>query len=172
MRYELRLLLPLVAAILGLTMSLANAQTRTVEATRLIPASPDEVLKAFLDDGDLKAWWKVSRSLVEPKEGGVWSITWDDWGKEKTQHAWFGEIDVLTPGRLLISRLVMMEPGMPLFGPMQLEITVEPAGRGTSLTVTHRGYHHGDHWDEIYELVVNGWDHVLGDLETWTRESY
>lgn len=61
---------------------------------------------------------------------------------------------------------------MPLFGPMQLEITVEPAEGGTTLTVAHRGYGYGGAWDRIYELVVNGWDHVLGDMETWVEEEY
>ena len=146
--------------------------TRTVEIRKIIPASPQDVLRAFTDDSDLKAWWKVSRSLVEPGKGGIWSITWDDWGEQKTQHAWIGEIDELTPNRLLIKRLVMIEPDMPLLGPMQLEINVEPVEGGTSVMVSHRGYRYGDHWDKIYELVVDGWDHVLGDLETWASEAY
>ena len=153
-------------------MTLANAETRTVETTKIISASPEKVLNAFLDDGELKAWWKISRSLVEQKEGGIWSITWDDWGDDKTQHAWIGEIDLLTKDRVRISRLVMIEPGMPLFGPLQLEIRVEPADGGTAVTVSHSGYQYGEHWDRIYELVVNGWDHVLGDMESWARAEY
>ncbi len=151
----------------GITMSHANTETRTVETTRVISATPAEVLDAFLDETDLQAWWKVSRSLVERKQGGVWSITWDDWGEDKTQHAWIGVIEELTPDRLLVGHLVMIEPDMPLFGPMQLEIRVQPADGGTSLTVSHRGYRYGEHWDRIYQLVVNGWDHVLGDMQTW-----
>ncbi len=153
-------------------MTQANTETRTVETTRIISASPDEVLEAFLDEGDLEAWWKVSRSLVERKQGGIWSITWDDWGEEKTHHAWIGVIEELTTNRLLVGHLVMIEPDMPLFGPMQLEISVKPTGRGTSLTVSHRGYRDGEHWDKIYQLVVNGWDHVLGDMEAWAQQAY
>ena len=156
----------------GINMSLANTESRTVETTRIISASPGEVLDAFLDNSDLKAWWKVSRSLIERKEGGIWSITWDDWGEEKTQHAWIGEIDELTSNRLVVSRLVMIEPDMPLLGPLQLEISVESVEGGTSLTVSHHGYRYGDHWDKIYDLVVNGWDHVLGDLEVWAKGEY
>jgi uncharacterized protein YndB with AHSA1/START domain len=162
----------LLACLLGITSTLAGTDTRTVETTRIISGSPEEVLNAFLDDGDLKAWWKVSRSLVEQKEGGIWSITWDDWGEEKTQHAWIGVVEELTPKRLLVGHLVMIEPGMPLFGPMQLEISVQPADDGTSLTVSHRGYQYGDHWDRIYELVINGWEHVLGDMQAWAQEGY
>jgi uncharacterized protein YndB with AHSA1/START domain len=158
--------------LLGLSPAFAGTETRTVEATTNISASPGEVLEAFLDDGDLKAWWKVSRTLVEQKEGGVWSITWDDWGDEKTHHAWIGVIENLTADRLVIGHLVMIEPDMPLLGPMQLEIRVKPARGGTTLTLSHRGYQYGDHWDKIYDMVVNGWDHVLGDMEAWVQEEY
>lgn len=158
--------------LLGYRATLANSGTRSVETTTTISASPEELLNAFLDDDDLKAWWKVSRSLVERKQGGVWSITWDDWGPEKTQHAWIGVIEELTPDRLVVGHLVMIEPDMPLLGPMQLEITVKPAGSGSALTVSHRGYRYGEHWDAMYDAVVQGWDHVLGDLEAWAREEY
>lgn len=156
----------------GINMTFANSQTRMVETTRVISASPRQVMDAFLNDDDLKAWWKVSRSLVERKKGGIWSITWDDWSEDKTQHAWIGEIDELSPDRLLISRLLMIEPDMPLFGPMQLEIKVKAVDGGTELTVSHRGYRYGDNWDKIYQLVVNGWDHVLGDMEIWFQKDY
>ncbi len=158
--------------LLGLSPALADTETRTVEATMSISTSPENVLEAFLDEGDLKAWWKVSRTLVEQREGGIWSITWDNWGEEKTHHAWTGVIEELTADRLVIGKLVMMEPDMPLLGPMQLEINVKPAEGGTSVTVSHRGYQYGDHWDKIYDMVVNGWDHVLDDLETWVLKAY
>ncbi len=158
--------------LLGCTAAVADSGTRSVEATNTIPASPDQVLQAFLVDDDLKAWWKVSRTLVEQKQGGIWSVTWDDWGQDKTQHAWIGVIEELTPDRLVVGHLVMIEPDMPLLGPMQLEITVKPAGSGSALTVSHRGYGYGEHWDSIYDAVVQGWAHVLGDMEAWAREEY
>lgn len=158
--------------LLGFTEALADTETRSVDTQVVISASSDKVLEAFLNDDDLKAWWKVSRSLVEPKTGGIWSITWDDWGPEKTQHAWIGVIEEITPNRLVVGHLVMIEPDMPLLGPMQLEITVSPAEGGTSLSLSHRGYRYGEHWDSIYDAVVQGWDHVLGDMQEWVQEEY
>jgi uncharacterized protein YndB with AHSA1/START domain len=157
---------------LGISVALANTDTRSVDTELVISASPEKVMQAFLGDDDLKAWWKVSRSLVEPKHGGVWSITWDDWGPEKTQHAWIGVIEEITPNRLVVGHLVMIEPDMPLLGPMRLEITVNPARGGTLLRLSHRGYGYGRHWDSMYEMVVQGWDHVLGDMEAWFKEEY
>jgi uncharacterized protein YndB with AHSA1/START domain len=161
--------------VLGLCLPMAHAavNTRSVETTRTIAATPRAVLDAFLDDADLKAWWKVSRSLVEPQRGGPWSITWDNWGEDKTQHAWIGTIEEISPDRLLIGSLVMIEPDLPLFGPMQLEIRVEPTTNGhTLLTVVHSGYRYGEHWDAIYTAVVAGWDHVLGDMQAWFMDEY
>ena len=158
--------------LLGFSATLADTVTRSVDTEVVISASPEKVLQAFLNDDDLKAWWKVSRSLVEPEAGGVWSISWDNWGQEKTQHAWSGVIEEITPNRLVIGRLVMNEPGMPLLGPMQLEITLQPAEGGTLLSLSHRGDHYGDHWNTMYDLVVQGWDHVLGDMQAWFQEDY
>lgn len=172
MNGKLKSLLVVLVSFPGIASVFADTGTRSVVTTRIIPARAETVLNAFLDDEDLKAWWKVSRSLVEPKIGGVWSITWDDWGEEKTHHAWNGVIENLTDERIVVGHLVMNEPDMLLFGPMQLEVSVEPADGGTALTVSHRGYQYGGSWDRIYELVVSGWDHVLGDLQVWAGEDY
>lgn len=172
MNRKSRTLIISLLILLGFSPALADSETRTVEAKMNISTSPEQVLKAFLDEGDLKVWWKVSRTLVEQKEGGVWAISWDNWGEERTQHAWTGTIQELTADRLVIGNLVMMEPDMPLLGPLRLEIIVKPAAGGTSVTVSHRGYQYGDHWDKIYDMVVDGWDHVLGDMEAWVREEY
>lgn len=157
---------------LGVSVALADTDTRSVDTEIVISASPEQVLQAFLSDDDLKAWWKVSRSLVEQKAGGIWSITWDDWAPEKTQHAWIGVIEEIAPDRLVIGHLVMIEPESPLLGPMQLEITVKPVEGGTLLRLSHRGYRFGEHWDAMYDAVVQGWDHVLGDMQAWFQEEY
>ncbi len=156
--------------ILAISGASAEPGDRSVITIRHMPASPDQVIQAFVDGDDLAAWWQASRSLVEPETGGVWSIAWDDWGEAQTHHAWSGVISDIGPGRLVIDAMVMMEPDMPLLGPMRLQILAEPAEHGSSVTVTHSGYGYGEHWDEMYRLVVNGWDHVLGDMQTWFRE--
>lgn len=144
-----------------------HADTRTVETNVIIAASPERVLRAFVDRGDLQGWWQVSRSLVQEHPRGVWSVVWDDYGDAKTQHSWVGLVEEISPRRLRIGHLVMIEPGRPLFGPLELEIVVEPAEGGTSLTVYHRGYRSGKHWDWMHDVVVQGWDRVLGDLQQW-----
>ena len=162
-----------ILALSSAIIALAQAGDRSVITTRHMPATSEQVMQAFLNRDDLEAWWKTTRSLVEPKAGGIWAIAWDDWGEAKTHHSWTGVISALSAERLIIEPMLMTEPDMPLLGPMSLEVFVEPAeGGGTNITVTHSGYGYGDHWDEMYELVVNGWDHVLGDMATWFAEAY
>lgn len=141
--------------------------SRTVETTVTIAASPGRAIQAFLRDEDLRAWWKVSRSLVVPEPGGVWSIAWDRWGEEQTFHSWTGVIRRLHEHYLFIDPLVQNEPDRPLFGPMALEIRAEPSADGTALTVLHHGYQRGEHWDWIHNAVVRGWESVLADLQGW-----
>jgi uncharacterized protein YndB with AHSA1/START domain len=147
-----------------------RADTRTVETTFFIPASPERVLRSFVDEEDLQGWWKVSRTLVEEHSGGVWSVVWDDYGVDQTQHTWVGVVEELSPRRLRVSHLVMIEPGRPLYGPLQLEVTVTPAPGGSSLTVLHHGYQNGHEWDWIHDTVVRGWRHVLTDMQNWFQD--
>ena len=160
-------------ALSSATTALAQAGDRSVITTRHMPAASEQVLQAFLNSDDMQAWWKTTRSLVEPQAGGIWAIAWDDWGEARTHHSWTGVIRELTADRLVVSPMLMTEPDMPLLGPMSLEVYVEPAeGGGTNVTVTHSGYGYGDHWDEMYDLVVNGWDHVLDDMATWFEKGH
>lgn len=142
-------------------------EPRTVEASVLLDASPEEAVDSFLDPGSLAGWWQVSRSHVDPRIGGVWAITWDDWGTEKTHHAWTGIIRELSATRLVIDPLVMDEPNRPLFAPLTLDVSAEAEGSGSRLTVRHGGYRSGSDWDFIHDAVVVGWEHVLGDLKAW-----
>ena len=144
-----------------------SADSRTVTTTVPVSSSPERVLRAFVDPDDLRGWWKVSRSLAEDRPGGVWSVAWDDFGEERTHHAWVGVVEERAPRRLLVAPLVMIEPQRPLFGPMRLEVVATPAAVGTSLTVSHHGYRRGEHWDWIHDAVVVGWRHVLADLREW-----
>jgi uncharacterized protein YndB with AHSA1/START domain len=148
-----------------------TAQTRTVETTVRVEASPEQVVRAFIDPGDLRGWWKVTRSFVEATPGGVWSVSWDDYGEEGTQHSWVGVVDEIGPRRLSISHLVMLEPDRPIFAPLGLEIVAAPDGRGTRLTVYHKGYQAGEQWDWMHDTVVAGWQHVLGSMQEWFEQT-
>ncbi len=147
----------------------SSSETRTVETTVRLNIAAGRAIETFLRDDDLRDWWKVSRSLVEPRPGGVWSIAWDGYGEQQTNHSWAGVIRDLGEDRLFIAPLVQNEPGRPLFGPLQLEIVTAPTDDGCELTVLHHGYRHGDDWDWLHDAVVRGWKEVLGAMKEWAR---
>ena len=160
-----RILTVVIALMPGIAW--AADETRSVVTTRTMPAGPEAVIEAFIEGDQLADWWQVTRSLVTAEKDGVWSIAWDDWPPDGTHHSWSGSIIEISSDRLVIGRMVMNEPDMPLLGPMQLEISAVASDGGSSVTVTHSGYGYGGHWDTMYELVVQGWDHVLGDMQNW-----
>jgi uncharacterized protein YndB with AHSA1/START domain len=162
----------IVFVLLYSTISMAGADTRTVKSSVEIPMTPERALQAFIRSDDLHKWWRVSRSMVDPQPGGLWSVVWDDYGDNETNHAWIGVVEDVSSTRLLIKNLVMIEPGRPLFGPLQLEIVTTPVPDGHSqLTVYHRGYQYGDDWDWMHDTVTTGWKHVLSDLRGWAENS-
>lgn len=142
---------------------------RSVTTQVNVPATPASVMRAFLDQDALAGWWKVTRSFVDERDGGNWVICWDEYGEDKTDHVWTGVIDSITAQRLVISNMAMVEAGRPIFAPLQLEIRCEPTAMGCQVTVIHRGYGEGEHWDWAHEAVVAGWQHVLQDLQDWFR---
>lgn len=146
------------------------AQTRTVETTVFIQASPERVIQSFIDPDDLEGWWEVTRSHVEATSGGTWSVAWDDYGEEQTHHVWTGVVREAQPRRLSVGNLVMVEPDRPIFAPLYLDISASPEAGGTRLTVTHRGYQSGEQWDWMHDTVVAGWKHVLGEMQAWFEE--
>ena len=144
--------------------------TRTVETTVALEAGPERAIRAFLDAEDLAGWWGVTRSLVDARPGGAWSVAWDAYGDAATDHSWFGVLRELGEHRLVIGPLIQNEPERPLFGPLEIEIVAEAAGEGSRLTVLHHGYQHGEHWDWLHAAVVSGWRHVLAELQRWLAE--
>ena len=148
-------------------VDLPTTEPRTVTTRIHVPTPPERAVAAFLDAENLAGWWRVSRSFVDPRVDGVWSVAWDDHGEARTNHVWAGSILVVEARRLVVGRLVMVEPNRPLFAPLRLEVVAEPEGDGAGLTVHHHGYGRGEHWDWAHDVVVAGWAHVLDDLRDW-----
>ena len=168
MKLEKRVALVSVLATMAACRATGTPVNGREVVTRVaIAAAPERVLAAFLDHDDLVGWWKVSRSLVDEEVGGTWAVTWDQYAEEKTSHVWTGVIRELGPRRLLVGDVLMVEPGRPLFAPLELEIIAEPAPIGCELRVIHRGYRSGADWDWMHATVVAGWRHVLRDLQVW-----
>lgn len=94
---------------------------------RRIAASPETLFSFFTDPEKVTRWLAVE-ATVDPRPGGVYhQVHLDD---EGTRHEMPCEFVEVSPP----SRLVFTWPK----GPSTVEVTFEPDGDGTRLTLTHR----------------------------------
>jgi len=74
---------------------------RKVEATINIGSSSATVFNAFIEPLQLKKWWGVDRCLIETKQGGIYSLTWNI-NNQGFQYISTGVITVYQPAEELL----------------------------------------------------------------------
>ena len=50
---------------------------RKVEATININCSPEKIIEAFTESNKLHDWWQVEQTLIEKRNGGVYTLAWN-----------------------------------------------------------------------------------------------
>lgn len=145
--------------------------TRKVSRSVQIAASPERVLKAFLDPEEIKKWWGATRALVEPRKGGVWAAAWGEAGQGYL-YVVTGVLKSLQPGkRLRLDPLVYFSYKSEVLGPMRLSISVKEKAGKTRVSVRQDGYGTGPDWDWYYQSVFSGWKDTLGSLKQYLEEA-
>ena len=106
---------------------------RKVEATVNIERPCTTVFNAFIEPPQLKKWWGVERSLIETKQGGIYSLTWNI-SSQGFQYISTGVITVYQPAEeLLIDHFVYFNPEKSILGPTYLCIKLEEIDSFTQL---------------------------------------
>lgn len=145
---------------------------KEVEVNIEITTTPEMVISSFTEARMLTEWWKVERSLVEKKNGGIYSLAWG------ISEAGFGYITTGTiknyvPDRLLkIQNLVYFNPEKSILGPMTLTVEATPLKKGCSLYLCQSGYQSGSDWDWYYEAVKNAWPQVVLMLKAYLEANF
>lgn len=138
---------------------------RRVEATIDLSVPSARAIGAFLDPAALASWWRVERSLIEPRPGGLFAVTW---AVKPTGFGYMttGVIGALDPERSLrIDHYTYFHPERPILGPMTLTVDARDGGSGCRLTVVQDGYRDGEHWDWYHAAVEGAWPRVLEDIK-------
>jgi uncharacterized protein YndB with AHSA1/START domain len=144
---------------------------RTVQVTITIATTPRRVIDAFTLESDLRGWWGVERSLVQPKVGGIYALAWGI-TSAGFQYISSGVVESYeSGGGLRIRDYVYYSPERPILGPMTLEVAVRRDGDSTVVTVTQDGYGDGPDWDWYYEAVKGAWPVALGMLKAYLETS-
>ena len=140
--------------------SLVNP-VRTVHANVTVPVPAARALRAFLDEGDLQAWWGVERLLVDPRPGGAYALTWGV-SSAGFRYVTTGVIQRYQPESLLeIGNYTYFAADRAILGPMQLRVVATAHPLGTCIDLTQDGYGYSGDWDWYYDSVLAAWPVAL-----------
>ncbi len=140
---------------------------RKVEAIIEIAEHPQTVLRAFTELEALRAWWGVSRALVDKQEGGQFSLVWND-SQGGLGYVFSGIIKTYQPSRVLeIENIAYFHPERAILGPMNLAIRLAGNEKKTALYLSQDGYGKGKDWDWYYQSVKDAWPQVLETLKSY-----
>ncbi len=119
-----------------------------------IDASPETVFPFFTDPQKMVQWGGMEADL-DPVPGGIYRVNMN--GRDVSR----GEYVEITPNSRLVFTWGWESDGSnPITpGSTRIEITLEPDGDGTILTLTHTGLPESAIPDH-----TAGWDHYLGRL--------
>lgn len=139
---------------------------RDVQAEIEIARPPEEVTTAFTDVHCMRQWWGVKTGLVDAREGGVWSCTWDLPVEGYGFVILSGRIRSLTEGaHLHIEDLLYFNREHPILGPMRILMDIEATEDGSRVKVRQDGYGKDPDWDWYYDLAVENWPKALAMLK-------
>lgn len=144
---------------------------RLVASSIDIQTSPANVFEAFLRHRHLQAWWGVTRSLVEPKAGGLFTLAWDI-SDNGIKYICSGVISELVPSEyLMIKNYVYLNPERQILGPMELEIDLSAKSENTTqVGIVQSGYLYGNDWDWYYNAVLEAWPVTLQLLKQYLEK--
>ncbi len=140
---------------------------KKVEVRTLINTEPENIIKAFTELEMLRDWWNVEKILIQKKEGGLYTLTWNV-TENGIGYVSTGVIRSYDPKReLIISDFVYLNPERPFLGPMGLKIQVKPTDGASELYLCQDGYQEGEDWDWYYEAVKIAWPVVIETLKKY-----
>jgi uncharacterized protein YndB with AHSA1/START domain len=152
-------------------MNRSTEQRAVVRLDRIIPASPSEVYRAWLEPGLLRRWLapgglEVTRVHVEERAGGHYRI----WQAESGSDAGGFECELLelVPDQRIVFRWGFAGPDReagPVYDSL-LTITLrDAAAGGTALTLVHERLEQlAEAMPEVAANVGPGWEQVLAKL--------
>lgn len=116
-------------------------------------AAPPSTVYRYLTESDKWKLWQGVNAHLDPRVGGAFSMSMADGMNAR------GQFVELVPGERVVFTWGWVDrPGIPP-GSTTVEITLDPDGEGTLLTLTHRSVP-----DDEVPLQRMGWGHYLPRL--------
>jgi uncharacterized protein YndB with AHSA1/START domain len=130
---------------------------RAIELSTTIDASPEAVLRALTDAGELARWFP-SEAESDPRTGGPYSYRFEFEEDTSRNHTYAGEYREVSSGRVAYSWQTAA-------GPTEVDFRIAPGGDGTEVRLVHSGW--DAHDDDAVEEFRQGWGFFLDNLKSY-----
>lgn len=134
------------------------AKIPPIEHTFYYAVSPDRLFAAFTDPAELAKWF-VEKASIAPRKGAAFRLTWAG------GYTMRGKVKSIEPGKRLALAWVDRFEGGKVFE-TEARFVFTKKGRGTLLTLTHRGFKSGKKWVALYGGIESGWAYYLTNLRS------
>jgi uncharacterized protein YndB with AHSA1/START domain len=134
------------------------AKPPPIRQSYVLVAPPSRVFEALTDPKQLRRWF-VEKASVTPRKGGNVRLSW---GKRYTLRGKVLEID--PPRKLRLAWIDHFDGGKTFETEARFEIARH--GRGSLLSVTHRGFKSGKKWVALHGAIASGWAYYLMNLKS------
>jgi uncharacterized protein YndB with AHSA1/START domain len=145
-----------------------------LDASIVISAPPNRILKAFFEPDALNAWCQVKHAVTLPRVLGPYAITWPvtefrDEVLGRLGGVFRGTVMQFQAGHgFFVADVYFLPPDGDPIGPMAFEVTCAPSGNDNTSTRVHvsqRGFEENPRWRRYYEVISLGWEHSLSSLK-------
>ena len=132
--------------------------TRAVDLTVEIRATPEQVWRAITDPDELTRWFPPLAS-GDPREGGHLTVAWEEGGE------WTSRIVAWEPGVHLRLEDELPEEVREKGVVTAIDYFIEARGGTTVVRLVNSGFSADAEWDDYFHMLENGWTFFLWNLK-------
>lgn len=147
-------------------MSPARLPNRAIQKEVTVPASREEVWKAFATSEGVQTFF-APKANVKMELGGAYELLFDDGAPAGQQGTEGMKILSYIPERMLSFEWIAPAEFRELRSQkMWIVLFLDDKGeKETVVRLAHLGWRVGAEWDRLYDYFLRAWDIVLGRLE-------
>jgi len=143
---------------------------RFVTSEIRLKAKASTIFSCLLELKHLKEWWGVDSCFIEPRDGGLYALTWLR-TFEGIKFISTGKIKFYNPRtHLHLEDMLYINSEKPILGPFTINYGVEEKKAYSILTIKQGGFEKGGEWDWYYQAVSDGWPQALVMLKTYVEK--
>lgn len=145
-----------------------------LDASIVIAAPPNRILKAFFEADALSAWCQVKHAVTLPRVLGPYAVAWPvtefrDEILGRLGGVFRGTVVQFQAGHgFFVADAYFLPPDSDPIGPMAFEVTCTPddGDKTTRVRVSQRGFEENPRWRRYYEVIALGWEQSLSSLKS------